>query len=48
MVCKECGKIHQVPVYSTNCQNCGIKVPFEQVKEKGHVAFCKACLEVRK
>lgn len=43
--CKYCGQVHPVPVYYTTCQSCGIKVPFKEAKEKGHVTFCKRCLE---
>lgn len=36
-----------LPVYYTTCQSCGIKVPFKDAKEKGHVTFCKSCMEVK-
>lgn len=43
--CKECGQVHQLPVYYTTCQSCGIKVSFKWAKEKSHVTLCKLCLE---
>lgn len=47
MSCKYCGQVHPGAVYYTTCQSCGIKVPFKDAKEKGHVTFCKSCMEVK-